>query len=118
MARHSSLNKMPATEETYRRQPTLHIVFAVTSIGMLLATVWMILADHLRPWKEVQREFQQVETAKLRAQEKQKLEEQRAKSQAELDEIDRRIVEADQTAERNGAEIRAKEREIDKARGT
>ena len=56
---------MPATEETYRRQPTLHLVFAISSIAMLLSTVWMVLADHIRPWKEVQREFQQVERDKL-----------------------------------------------------
>ncbi len=49
---------MPATEETYRRQPTLHLVFAISSIAMLLSTVWMVMADHLRPWKQVQREFQ------------------------------------------------------------
>ena len=49
---------MPATEETYRSQPTLHLVFAISSIAMLLSTVWMVMADHLRPWKEVQREFQ------------------------------------------------------------
>ena len=27
---------MPATEETYRSQPTLHLVFAISSIAMLL----------------------------------------------------------------------------------
>ena len=40
---------MPATEETYRPQPILHIVFAISSIAMLLATVWMVMADHFRP---------------------------------------------------------------------
>ena len=39
---------MPATEEPYRNQRALHVVFGVSSIGLLLATVWMILADHLR----------------------------------------------------------------------
>ena len=52
---------MPATEETYRSQPTLHVVFAITSIAMTLAIVWMIMADHLRPWKQVQREFHRIE---------------------------------------------------------
>ena len=37
---------MPASEETYRSQPTLHLVFALTSIGMMLSFVWMIAADH------------------------------------------------------------------------
>ena len=64
---------MPASEETYRSQPNLHLVFAVTSVAMLLSFVWMIAADHLRPWKEIQRDFQQVERGKLEAQEKEKL---------------------------------------------
>ncbi len=64
---------MPATEETYRRQTTLHLVFAISSIAMLLSTVWMVLADHIRPWKEVQREFQQVERDKLAATEQAKI---------------------------------------------
>ncbi len=29
--------------------------------------IWMIMADHLRPWKQVQREFQEIERAKLKA---------------------------------------------------
>ena len=58
---------MPASEETYRSQPNLHLVFAITSVAMLLSFVWMIVADHLRPWKEVQRQFQQVEREKLEA---------------------------------------------------
>ena len=56
---------MPATEETYRPQPILHLVFAISSIAMLLSIAWMVAADHLRPWKEVQREFQTIERKKL-----------------------------------------------------
>ena len=58
---------MPASEEPYRRQPTLHLVFAISSVAMLLSTVWMVMADHLRPWKEVQRQFHEVERDKLEA---------------------------------------------------
>ena len=70
---------MPASEETYRRQSTLHLVFAISSIAMLLSTVWMVMADHMRPWKEVQRGFQEVERDKLKASEREKLEEQKKK---------------------------------------
>ena len=82
---------MPATEETYRQQPALHLVFAISSIAMMLSTVWMVMADHLRPWKEVQREFQLVEREKLEATEKDKLEEQKTKYQKQIDEIDAKI---------------------------
>ncbi len=79
---------MPATEETYRRQPTLHLVFAISSIAMLLATVWMVMADHLRPWKQVQREFQLIEREKLNASEKEKQDELNTKYKSQLDQID------------------------------
>ena len=90
---------MPATEETYRRQPTLHLVFAISSIAMLLATVWMVMADHLRPWKQVQREFQLIEREKLKASEKEKQEELNTKYKTQLDEIDAKIEAANASAE-------------------
>ena len=65
---------MPASEETYRRQPTLHIIFAISSIAMTLSIIWMIMADHLRPWKQVQREFHLIEREKLKAVEQSALE--------------------------------------------
>jgi cbb3-type cytochrome oxidase cytochrome c subunit/peptidoglycan hydrolase CwlO-like protein len=108
---------MPATEETYRRQSTLHLIFAVSSIAMLLTSVWMIMADHLRPWKQVQRQFQDVETAKLEASRRQKLQEQQAKHQAEIQAIDREIAEAEKAAETNAGPIRQKEREIERTKG-
>src|ERR1700722_2588976 len=103
---------MPATEETYRRQPTLHLVFAISSIAMLLATVWMVMADHLRPWKQVQRQFQYVEREKLEASEKQKLEEQKTKYQKQIDEIDAKIQAADASAETRGRDLRTVTNEL------
>lgn len=82
---------MPATEETYRRQPTLHIIFAISSIAMTLAIIWMIMADHLRPWKQVQREFQVVEREKLKAVEQATLKKREGEVQSQIDELDRKI---------------------------
>ena len=99
---------MPATEETFRSQRKLHIVFAVTSIGMTLATVWMILNDHLRPWKTVQREFHRVETAKLevqKAEEQRKLDEQHKR---DLTAIDQAIAKAEETESQNARIIAEK----------
>ena len=109
---------MPATEETYRRQPTLHLVFAISSIAMLLSTVWMVLADHIRPWKEVQREFQQVERDKLAATEQAKIQEQKKNSQAKIDEIDAKIKAADESAAQRAAEIDVIDRELSGLGGT
>lgn len=48
---------MGAQEETYYNLKRLHAIFAVSAVLFLAATVWMILADHRRPWKEYQRTF-------------------------------------------------------------
>ena len=109
---------MPATEETYRPQPILHLVFAISSIAMLLATVWMVMADHLRPWKEVQRDFQAIERAKLEASKKEKLEEQKAKYAAQIAELDRKIEEAKAGSESRAAEISKLDNDLDKLGGT
>jgi chromosome segregation ATPase len=103
---------MPATEETYRKQTTLHIVFAVSSIAMAVVTIWMIMADHLRPWKTVQREFHQIETAKLEAAEQDKLKEQQERSQRQLKAIDDQIAEVEKVAEGHGRKIGGHEASI------
>ncbi len=108
---------MPATEETYRPQPILHLVFAISSIAMLLATVWMVAADHLRPWKEVQRRFQAVEREKLTATLKEKQEEERRKYEARLQDIRSKIQQAEAGAEQRAAELRELDRQLDKQGG-
>jgi cytochrome c551/c552 len=45
---------MPATDKTRYEMRRLHIVFAVTSVVLLVATVWMVAVDHARPWKQFQ----------------------------------------------------------------
>jgi cbb3-type cytochrome oxidase cytochrome c subunit len=109
---------MPATEETYRRQPTLHLVFAISSIAMLLATVWMVMADHLRPWKQVQREFQLIEREKLNASEKEKQEELNTKYKSQLDQITAKIEAANQSADERYGQIRALDSQISKLDAT
>src|SRR5579859_7647300 len=54
---------MAATDQTYRSQKTLDIVFAVSCILMLLCTLWMFWQDYDRQFKHVQREFRDVEEA-------------------------------------------------------
>jgi len=52
---------MPATEQTWRNLKILHVVFAITAIVLLVATVLMLAVDHNRPWKKYQREFRALE---------------------------------------------------------
>src|SRR4051812_43998315 len=54
---------MAATDQTYRNQRTLDIVFAVSCLLMLVGTIWMFAADYNREWKPVQRKFRDIETA-------------------------------------------------------
>ena len=58
---------MPATEQTWRDQKWMHIVFGVTSVLMLVTTIWMLTADHEREWKEYQRDFRDVEVWTVRS---------------------------------------------------
>ncbi|HTQ37525.1 MAG TPA: c-type cytochrome [Pirellulales bacterium] len=53
---------MPATESTWRTMKSMHVVFGVASVIMLVTTVWMLAADHNRSWKNYQREFRDIET--------------------------------------------------------
>jgi mono/diheme cytochrome c family protein len=54
---------MAATDKSYRSQYRLDIVFALTSVAMLLSIVWMFADDYFRPFKVEQRTFREVESA-------------------------------------------------------
>ncbi|MCC7085094.1 MAG: c-type cytochrome [Pirellulales bacterium] len=47
---------MPATESTWRNLKTVHVIFGVSSVVLLLSTIWMLAADHNRSWKSIQRD--------------------------------------------------------------
>ena len=53
---------MPANEQTWRNLKVLHVVFAVAAVLLLVATVFMLAADHDRPWKKYARGFRNLET--------------------------------------------------------
>lgn len=52
---------MAASDQNYRTQHTLDIVFALSSLAMLLSVVWMMADDYYRPYKVEQRDFRTVE---------------------------------------------------------
>ncbi|MCS6852453.1 MAG: c-type cytochrome [Gemmataceae bacterium] len=54
---------MAASEEFYRDQKTLDVIFGVSSILMLLSIVWMFVQDFNREYKVEQRRFRDVEEA-------------------------------------------------------
>ncbi len=105
---------MPAKDETYRSLSRTHIVFAISSIVMTLVTVWMILDDHFRSWKVVQRDFYRVEQAKLKANEKDERDRELVKNKKDIEEIDRAIAEAKKTARKNARKIKEQQSKLDK----
>ncbi len=54
---------MAATDQTYRSQKALDVVFGVTCVLMLLSIIWMFWQDYDREWKKEQRVFRDVEEA-------------------------------------------------------
>ena len=52
---------MAATDQHYRSQKTLDIVFGVSCAAMLLSTLWMFWQDYSKEYKNVQRTFRDVE---------------------------------------------------------
>lgn len=58
---------MPATEQTWRDSKLMHAVFGISSLVMLIGTMWMLAADHQREWKQYQRSFRAVETGTAKA---------------------------------------------------
>ena len=46
---------MTATSDTSRNMKQLHRIFAASGVVLLIATVWMLIADHRRQWKSIQR---------------------------------------------------------------
>lgn len=56
---------MAASDQTYRSQRILDIVFAVSCVLMLGSIVWMFVQDYNRDFKKVQRTFREVDDALL-----------------------------------------------------
>jgi mono/diheme cytochrome c family protein len=54
---------MAATDQNYRNQKILDIVFAMSCVLMLVSIVWMFVQDYNREFKKVQREFRDVDEA-------------------------------------------------------
>ena len=65
---------MPATEQTWRNQKVMHIIFGGSALVMLIATLWMLAKDHNREWKEWQLANRQKEAWMTQAMREEKAE--------------------------------------------
>ncbi len=52
---------MPASEETRVDIKLLHLLFGIAAIVMFFCTVWLLVVDHRREWKDYQRKFQAIQ---------------------------------------------------------
>src|SRR6185437_9420565 len=98
---------MAATDQTYRSQKTLDIVFAVSCILMLLGTLWMFWQDYDRQFKHVQREFRDVEEGMNEYQMLAQL-----PSQEQMAEVRKDVSEAKKKYEEAHDKVRGREREL------
>ena len=58
---------MPKVVDEYlRRMSTLNVLFAISSVGLLAITVWMVYDDYARSWKRYQAEFRRIEAGLVR----------------------------------------------------
>ncbi|MFP6588735.1 MAG: hypothetical protein VB814_13880 [Pirellulaceae bacterium] len=52
---------MPAGDQTIWDQKKLHVVFAITSVILLISTLWLFWKDHAREWKQYQAEARVID---------------------------------------------------------
>jgi len=71
---------MPATEKTWRDQLKMHVIFGITSLVMLVSTIWMLWKDHNREWRKWQLADRERAHWTIEAQ----LEQTKAESQGQL----------------------------------
>ena len=91
--------------EMASRTQTLNVVFALTSIALLLAFSWMVFADYNREWKKYQVEFNDLEVKRT--------EQLRQEALSNVDAAKRQEIEA--RLARGAQEASARRKEIDEA---
>lgn len=100
---------MPASEDFYRDQKKLHVVFLISALGLFGATIWMMAADHIREWKDHQYEFTKVKDEKLRGEfNKQSQDFDKRK----LADLDKRLADAKKTHEAQSEQLGKLEGEL------
>jgi len=57
---------MAEPEERHYRINSLNMIFAIASIVLLVALIWLVSDDYAREWKDYQRKFRELEIEKTR----------------------------------------------------
>ncbi|MEE3371665.1 MAG: hypothetical protein VX346_20210 [Planctomycetota bacterium] len=90
---------MPATEQTWRSQKGMHVIFAISGVVLLASTVWMFQADHDRQWKGFQKTARRIELTGIKWRQLQatsnELERERQAKVKELSAADNTLLDAE-----------------------
>ena len=97
--------------EMVARTQTLNLVFAVSSIALLLAFSWMVWDDYHREWKKYQVEFNKLEVKLTEAQIQEALGKVDA---AKREELQAKLAQGQQEIAARRAEVRKLENEVEK----
>src|SRR5688500_18816336 len=92
------------------RTQTLNVVFALTSIALLLTFSWMVWADYDREWKQYQVEFNKLEVKMTEQQIQQALGKVDA---AKRQELQARLAQGEQEARARRDEIGAEREKLE-----
>lgn len=94
--------------------PTLNFWFAISAIVLFIASVWMVVADHTRSWKQTQRTFRDYERVRLsyeKAQKEKVLSE--GKGKEELEKLHAAVKQAEEELVSKRAEVEAQQKTIE-----
>jgi cbb3-type cytochrome oxidase cytochrome c subunit len=96
-------------DETLRKMGGLNLLFAASSLGLLLTTVWMVYDDYSRGWKGYQKEFQRLQAEKTRAQIEAA---QKAVDAQTLESLEKQRAEARAAAEQHARDLEAARKKL------
>lgn len=100
--------------EMAARTQKLNVVFALSSIGLLLTVSLMVFADYAREWKTYQKEFNKLEVRQTEAQIQEALGKVDAAKRAE---VEARLAQGRQETAARREEIRQAKKELGKLEG-
>lgn len=104
---------MPANDTYWRNLKKMHVVFALSAIGLLVATLGMMWADHSDEWRPYQKTFDRLEERRLELQIQANTSDE---YEARLEDLNKKLAEANANyAEQKGgleAEIRDLEYDV------
>lgn len=94
---------MPANDSYFRSLKKLHVVFALSSIGLLVVALATMSADHADEWRDTQKTFDKINELRLN----QQIEEQETYSQElKIEQLEADLEQADRQLEENTAALR------------